>query len=188
MLMQFSSPGNPVEQDIEYLFLAHRSVNLHSAVLSALSRKLAPLEITPVQMAIIHHCHSGDTDTVTGLTRLIPLGAGTISRHVEQLVQRGLLERVYSQEDRRTIHLLLTEEAEAMIPDIARCRRENEFVLLEGVSDEEKRVFANIVDKILDNFNRQEPPPPPTRPGPNPKFYLTDTRGLGWLDAPAALR
>ena len=169
MLMQSRSPGNPAQEDIGHLFLAHRSVNLHHAALSGLTRRLTPLGLTPVQMAIVYHCHAGDADTVTGLTQLIPMAAPGMSRQVEQLVQRGLIERLYSRQDRRTIHLLLTEEAKAMIPDIIQCCRENESVLLEGVSDEEKRAFINAVDKILDNFKKEEnPPPPPPPPRPKP--------------------
>ena len=186
MLMQSGSQGNPAQQDIGHLFLAHRSVKLHNAVLSGLTRRLTPFGLTPVQMAIIYHCHAGDANTVTGLSQLVPIALAGMSRQVEQLVQKGLLDRQYSRQDRRTIHLLLTEEAEAMIPDIIQCCRENESVLLQGVSDEEKRAFINVVDKILDNFNNQENPPPP--PDPSPEFDLTDVRGPGRLDAPAPLR
>ena len=161
MLMQSNSPGNPAQGDIDYLFLAYSSVNFYDVVLSDLSRRLAPLGITPVQMAIVCRCRTGEANTVTGLSQTIPIGAPGISRQVEHLVQKGLLERLYSREDRRMIHLLLTEKAEAMMPDILRCCQENESTLLEGVSDEEKRTFATVVYKILDNSKKEVNSPPP---------------------------
>lgn len=154
--MEFTSPGVPARDDSEHLYLAYRAVNLSNAVLSGLERKLEPLGITPIQMAIIYRCHTGDADTVTSLTQIIPMGAPAISRQVEQLVQKGLIRRQSKKGDRRVVRLRLTKEAQAMIPEITRCRSENEAMLLEGVSEEEKRTLTTVIDKILNNFRKEK--------------------------------
>ena len=149
--MDFRSPGNPVLESYDHLFLAYMSHNLRAAVFDGLEERLKPLGINPVQMAIIIRCHTGDANTVTQLTQIVPMSAGFISRQVEALVKKRLLYRKYSEEDRRVTYLGLTEEAENMMPELMRHRRENEAELLAGVSEDEKKALVAIVDKILAN-------------------------------------
>ena len=115
--MRFRSPGNPVRDSSDHLFLAYMSHNFRNAVLNGLAKRLKPLGVTPVQMAIVLRCHTGDAATVTELARIIPLSVALISRQVEQLVKMGLLTRKPTEDDRRVAHLSLTEKAEEMVPD-----------------------------------------------------------------------
>ena len=158
--VKFKSPGNPARDDLSHVFLAYLSFNLSNAVMSALDRRLEPLGLTPVQMAIVFRCHTGDADTVTGLTRIVPIGPTGISRQVEQLVRKGLLRRHHMGDDRRVVRLTLTREGQALIPDIVRCRREYEAALLEGLSEDEKKALIAIVEKILANAAKDESQPP----------------------------
>ena len=154
--MRFRSPGNPVRDSSDHLFLAYMSHNFRNAVLNGLAKRLKPLGVTPVQMAIVLRCHTGDAATVTELARIIPLSVALISRQVEQLVKMGLLSRQSTKGDRRVAHLSLTEKAEEMIPDFLRHRSENEAVLLAGVSKEERETLVAIVEKILTNAEKAQ--------------------------------
>ena len=153
--MEFQSPGNPVRNSLDHLYLAYMSHNLRNAVLGGLEQRLKPLGINAVQMAIIYRCYTGDATTLTELSRIIPMGLPTISRQASQLVDKGLLWREYGEEDRRVVRLGLTEKAQKLMPDIERCREENEAALLAGVSDEEKMTLVAIVEKILANHAGQ---------------------------------
>ena len=154
--MRFRSPGNPVRENTDHLYLAYLSHNFRNAVLNGLTKRLKPLGVTPVQMAIVLRCHTGDAATVTELARIIPLSIALISRQVEHLVKMGLLSRRYPEDDRRVAHLSLTEKADAMIPDFLRHRSENEAALLAGVSEEEKQALVAIVEKILANAEKAQ--------------------------------
>ena len=149
--MDFRSPGNPMLESYDHLFLAYMSHKLRAAVFDGLGERLKHLGINPVQMAIIIRCHTGDANTVTGLTQIVPMSAGFISRQVEGLVKKRLLYRSYSEDDRRVTYLGLTEEAEKMMPEIMRHCRGNESELLAGVTEEERKALVVIVDKILTN-------------------------------------
>ncbi len=163
--MRFRSPGNPVRENSDHLFLAYMSHNFRNAVHNGLAHRLKPLGVTPVQMAIILRCHTGDASTVTELGRIIPLSVALISRQVEHLVKLELISRKYPEDDRRVAHLCLTEKAENMIPDFLRHRSENEAALLAGVTEEEKQALVAIVEKILANYQRTQNRNGPTLAG-----------------------
>ena len=149
--MEFRSPGNPVLENSDHMYLAYISYNFCNAVLNGLSQRLKPLEITPVQMAIIYRCHTGDACTVTELAQIVPIDATAISRQVEQLVKKRLLWRQYSKNDRRMVYLSLMEKAQRLVPEIIRHRQENEASLLAGVSEKERETLTSTIQKILAN-------------------------------------
>ncbi len=88
---------------------------LVSAYAKLAKDKLAPFEIIPVQFAILDLFYSGQADTVTGLARLVPIDTASISRNVDRLVKRGLIQRRRSRSDRGAMELVLTEEGMAVI-------------------------------------------------------------------------
>ena len=156
--MKFRSPGNPIREDYDHIFLAYMAMNLRTAVIEGLRQRLAPLGITPMQMAIIIRCHTGDASNVTELARIIPMTTGSISRQVEQLVNAGLLWREYESQDRRVARLGLTEPAERMMPEILRHWQGNETALLAGFSMEDKKALVAMIEKILANAAGQDDP------------------------------
>ena len=149
--MQFRSPGNPVREDLDHLYLAYLARNLHTAVFNTLTEELKPLDIAPVQMAIIYRCYTGDARNLSDLSQIIPVDSPSLSRNVNHLVDKGLLEREYSKSDRRVIVLHLTEQAQNIMSDIIWHRQAYEAKLLAGVSEQEKADLVAIVEKILAN-------------------------------------
>ena len=113
--------------------------------------RLAPFEIIPVQFAILDLCCRGQADTATELTRLVPIDAASISRNVDRLVKRGLLQRRRSQSDRRVVKLALTEEGTAVVPRIMESLQEVNSILLRGVTQEEMRGFMSTLQKVTAN-------------------------------------
>ena len=78
----------------------------------------------------------------------------TLSDHVENLVQRGLLERVDRQDDRRKVTLKLTEEGEKIA---AKCLKEHDALkreLLAGFDGAEINHIYLCLDKIYENSQR----------------------------------
>ncbi len=114
--------------------------------------RLSPYGVTPVQWAILEACSRGREDTVTGLARVIPLDTASISRQVDGLVKKGLIQRRRQRRDRRVVRLELTEEGTGLMPELSLRLEEVDSILLGGVTAEENRVFIRTVGKILANF------------------------------------
>ncbi len=116
--------------------------------------KLAPHGVTLIQFGILNFCFKGHADTVSGLATLIPVDAGSLSRHVDKLVNQGLLRRRRSQRDRRVVRLELTDEGTALVRELTAVVLEVNAALLRGVSQDEKRCLVGVVRKIVENAAR----------------------------------
>lgn len=130
---------------------------LVNAVAKGMAQQLAPFSIIPVEYTILSVCFAGQADTVTGLARVIPVDAGRISRLVNRLNERGLIDRRRLRSDRRTVRLSLTEEGRMLVPKLARRAQEHNAMLLAGISPEELNAFFETAQKILANFAGAEP-------------------------------
>ena len=128
---------------------------LAASMLNAYARmardRLAPFDIIPVQFAILELCFSGQADTVTGLAKLVPIDAASISRNVDRLVKMGLVQRRRSRTDRRVVRLTLTEEGVAVMPRIMEQLQEVNSILLRGVTQEEMQGFLSMLQKVTEN-------------------------------------
>ncbi len=130
---------------------------LVNAVARGMAQQLAPFSIIPVEYTILSVCYAGQADTVTGLSRVIPVDAGRISRLVNRLSERGLIRRHRLRSDRRTVRLSLTEEGRLLVPKLAREAQAHNAMLLAGISAAEMNAFFGTAQKILTNFASAEP-------------------------------
>ncbi len=117
-------------------------------------RQFLPLlEKTGLSMREIHVLlflanHPGQ-DTARDVTELRGLAKSQVSQAVEVLTGRGLLARRADGEDRRIVHLDITEQgrplaAEAQAVQAACGRR-----MLAGLSQEEQAVFLDLLERVL---------------------------------------
>lgn len=131
---------------------------LGSSITSAYGRlitpRLAPYGVTLIQFGMLNFCFQGRADTVSGLAILIPVDAGSLSRHVDKLVKQGLLRRRRSQRDRRVVRLELTDEGTALVRELTHVVLDVNAALLSGVSEDEKRCLVGVVGKIVENSAR----------------------------------
>ncbi len=124
-----------------------------TAMLARLSREaLAPFGITPVQTAILMHCSQNQANTTEGLVEAIHLDQATISRHVAKLVGKGLLQRTRPCNDRRVVHLELSEEGWTFMPRLIESHQDLNALINVGIDEEEKRVFLDVTRKIHGNL------------------------------------
>ena len=75
---------------------------------------LKDLDITSQQMGILLSMQRGIATTPFELSRLLGIDTGLMTRMLDKLEAKGLLERSRSIEDRRVVNLQLTKEGEAV--------------------------------------------------------------------------
>jgi DNA-binding MarR family transcriptional regulator len=108
-------------------FLAAQSIgffiNKARNILAAeMDNALKDLAITSQQMGILLSMDSGIASTPFELSRLLGIDTGLMTRLLDKLENKGLLERSRSLEDRRVVNLALTKKGKqvaAQLPEIA---------------------------------------------------------------------
>ncbi|HIR70750.1 MAG TPA: MarR family transcriptional regulator [Candidatus Pullilachnospira gallistercoris] len=93
-------------------------------------------------------------DTAADIVELRMLSKGAVSKAVEVLVQRSLLERIPDGKDRRKIHLRLKPEANPITENIDEVREEFLDTILEGFSKEEVEMQVSLNQRLFENTMR----------------------------------
>ncbi|MFD1560988.1 MarR family winged helix-turn-helix transcriptional regulator [Paraburkholderia silviterrae] len=91
-------------------------------ITSEMDAALADLDITSPQMGVLLSISVGAASTPFELSKLLGIDTGLMTRLLDKLETKGLVERSRSVEDRRVVNLALTKEGAAVaaqIPEIA---------------------------------------------------------------------
>ena len=84
------------------------------------------------------------------------LSKSHVSLSINSLESRGLLLREVDPEDRRTVHLKLTEEAKPMIEDGQMAQKRFFDHLHQGVTQEQMDLITDFVRKVNENLKNIE--------------------------------
>ena len=125
--------------------------SLASAFRKGLADELEPLDVSPAQWAILEACYRGEANTPSGLARIIPVDVAAISRQLDKLKDKGLIQRRRSARDRRSIRLGLTPAGRELVPKLVPCVQANNAKFLRGITDEEQAALINTIRKMLIN-------------------------------------
>lgn len=83
------------------------------------------------------------------------MSKANVSKSVEHLHGKGLVELTEDKEDRRCVHIELTEEAQEVIREVIDIRRTLGKALSEGISETDKEVIARVLHQINQNMARE---------------------------------
>ena len=86
------------------------------------------------------------------LAELVHADPSTVSRHVAQLVERGLVRRVADESDGRASRLVLTDAGSAAIAALRRERESHLDRVTSGWSPEELATFTALLGRLLDDI------------------------------------
>jgi DNA-binding MarR family transcriptional regulator len=139
------------QPDESAAYLMRRILNCMAAEVDT---ALEPQGLTSAQWVPLFKLHMGEASTVAELARECQLDGGAMTRLLDRLEAKGLLERVRSSEDRRVVNLELTKEgrvAARHIP-VVLCKVQNAF--LQGLSVDEWQQLKGLLRRILDNGHK----------------------------------
>ena len=117
-------------------------------------RQFLPLlEKTGLSMREIHVLlflanHPGQ-DTARDVAELRCLAKSQVSQAVEVLTGRGLLARRADGEDRRVVHLEITEQGAPLAREAQAVQAACGRMLLAGLTEEEQAVFLSLLERVL---------------------------------------
>ena len=95
-------------------------------------------------------------DTAADIVELRMLSKGAVSKGVEALIQKELIRRYPDAEDRRRLHLKLTDRSEPILTDIERAQTEFWNTVFEGFSEEELEIHERLKTHMFENVRNAE--------------------------------
>lgn len=91
-------------------------------------------------------------DRAADIVNLRQISKSHVSLSVTNLEQRGLLYRVFDPEDRRSVHLKLTEAALPIVQEGRRLQQEFFGRVFDGLSEKELTLWRSILDRVCSNI------------------------------------
>ncbi|GMA52297.1 MarR family transcriptional regulator [Alicyclobacillus contaminans] len=84
------------------------------------------------------------------IARVSGLSAGAVTQVCDELVKMGYVERIRSSDDRRVVHVRVTDEGRARFAAIRTLRARSVRGILEQLGAEDTREFLRIVARIVE--------------------------------------
>lgn len=107
------------------------------ALLDAVERELAPLEITAAQFIILTHLANSMASSASEMCRGMQYDPGAMTRMIDRLEQKELVRRIAIPGDRRTVKLELTDEGRSVYSKV-------------------KPMAVGVLNRLLRGFNKKE--------------------------------
>ena len=124
-------------------FLLYSAQN---AVLGYFRERLAQYDVTPIQYALLKCLSTEDGQTPSQLAQALRLDASSITGLLTRLEKKELVQRVYSTEDRRSVHVHLLPAGSTLLVPINETIEDANVAMAEGFSEEE---FNNLKEYLL---------------------------------------
>jgi len=117
----------------------------------AADAEVAALEVTAAQYVIIAQLAEKEANSSAQLCKSFSYDAGAMTRMVDRLEAKGLLERRRCPDDRRLINLELTEAGKALFPKMKAIAAAVQNRFLRGFTKDEVRQLERLLGRILEN-------------------------------------
>ena len=137
--------------------VGHQMAGVMGQMRREVERRMAALDLTDAQWKPLWLLASGRADTGFEMARLLEMDAGAMTRLLDRLEGKGLLQRVRSAADRRVVHLRLTAAGQAAavrVPHVLAAVN-NDF--LQGFSEAEWLQLRALLARLADNGNALQP-------------------------------
>lgn len=143
----FYRPGQySPDQNVGYLM--RRVLN---SILAQGDRRLAQHGLTHAQWLPLYKLSKDANATVAQIARDLGIDPGAMTRSLDRLEAKGLIERQRSQEDRRVVNLLLTPEGQSVAGKVPAVMAEVLNAHLEGFTTEEWQQLTRLLRRMMDN-------------------------------------
>ena len=96
--------------------------------------------------------HKEDEIFQKDLEDVLNLRRATVSGVLQTMEKNNLIERVSCLTDARIKKIILNPKAEVMFKEKEKFMQEFETVVVRGISEEELKIFSNVLKKMKQNF------------------------------------
>jgi len=120
-------------------------------IVEAIDQELAPLGISHAQWIVVMLLGDGAAATAAELCKILIYDPGAMTRLLDRLARKGVLRRVRTRDDRRTVRLELTAEGRKLYPRILEALVQVFNRLLHGFSRSEVRRLQQLLKRMVAN-------------------------------------
>ena len=120
-------------------------------VTTQLDRRLAPLGITTQQAALLHNAASGGASP-SQLMEAVGTDTAGMSKLLDRLEAKGLIERRPNPSDRRSVMIEPTERGQALVPELTPVFSQVARQLFDGFSDSEVENLTSSLRRMGENL------------------------------------
>jgi len=131
--------------------IGHQLVGLMTMMKREVEARMAKYDLTDAQWKPLWLLKIGRASTAIELAREMDVDAGAITRMVDRLEAKGLIERLRSDEDRRVVHLHLTKAGEATAEKVPHVLASVHNDLLRGFSEAEWKQLRKLLSRMAAN-------------------------------------
>lgn len=130
--------------------------HVRDAMLARLERELADAghELTFSQYVTLKTLAAGRAG-VTELARAAQLHPGAMTRLLDKLEGQGLVARVTDPQDRRALHVDLTDAGRALWADVSGCGQRVHDRAMAGLAPGERAQLMDLLARVRDNLVRE---------------------------------
>lgn len=120
-----------------------------------LTRKVCEkYQLTQMEYDILIFLHNNPQhNTAAEIVKIRKSTKSHVSSSLKNLENRGLVERIQSADNKKHIEIVLLEKAVPIIEDGIKVQKEFAKTLLQGLTDEEKRICVEVFNKVCENAN-----------------------------------
>lgn len=112
-------------------------------------------QLTGTEADVIGFLHNNPgKDTAADIVELRGLSKGAVSKAVDSLIRKSMLEKIPDKKDRRKQHLCLRSEAQSVREDIESVQEEFWDTVLEGFTAAELEGYEQFKMKLLKNIEQ----------------------------------
>jgi DNA-binding MarR family transcriptional regulator len=133
-------------QSVGFLLSKARNV-----ITAEVDTALKDLDVTGSQMGIFLALQRGLASTPFELSKLLSVDTGLMTRMLDKLETRGLLERSRSMDDRRVVNLALTKKGKEIAAEIPNIAPEVLNARLEKFTKAEFEELCRLLNKFIGN-------------------------------------
>jgi DNA-binding MarR family transcriptional regulator len=121
----------------------------HSLLIDQLEAAVAGSDITATQWVVLMHLRDGLAINASDLCAQLRHDSGALTRVIDQLEARGLVQRERSREDRREVQLRLTEAGSATVASLVPTVVDKLNFALREFSRAEAAELSRLLTKLI---------------------------------------
>lgn len=117
--------------------------------------RVAKIGLNQTQWRIIGQLLRDPSLTQAEIAKTLELESATIGQAVAPLCAKGLMQRIRDETDRRALQLILTDQLDALLPELRGSADQLHDLLWRGITAGEKKTLRQILARVSANLEHR---------------------------------
>ena len=113
-------------------------------------------KITLPQLLILELLSRQGASKMTDLAKFMKVSTAASTGIVERLVRQGYVQRVYDQDDRRIVRIMLNTKGTELLKKISQQRRQLVTKIFSQISEDDRAEYLRILMQVKDILDKEE--------------------------------